>query len=43
VLAGIGAMPERNNIENYTPRLMRVLGKSGVGNSNSLGSIQRAV
>jgi len=25
-VALIGAMPERNNIENYTPRLMRVLG-----------------
>jgi hypothetical protein len=25
-VALIGAMPERNNIEEYTPRLMRVLG-----------------
>jgi hypothetical protein len=25
-VALIGAMPERNNIENYTPRIMQVLG-----------------
>jgi len=29
-VAVIGAMPERNNIENYTPRLMRVLGNPPV-------------
>jgi L-ascorbate metabolism protein UlaG (beta-lactamase superfamily) len=29
-VALIGAMPERNNIDNYTPRLMRVLGNPPV-------------
>ena len=29
-VALIGAMPERNNIENYTPRLMKVLGNPPV-------------
>jgi L-ascorbate metabolism protein UlaG (beta-lactamase superfamily) len=29
-VAVIGAMPERNNIENYTPRIMRVLGNPTV-------------
>lgn len=29
-VAVIGAMPERNNIENYTPRIMRVLGNPPV-------------
>jgi L-ascorbate metabolism protein UlaG (beta-lactamase superfamily) len=29
-VALIGAMPERNNIDNYTPRLMRVLGNPAI-------------
>ena len=42
-VALIGAMPERNNIDEYTPRLMRALGNPPLVNSHALGSLQCSV